>query len=318
MLKHLIPFSGPAIVLLLTLLLTSCIPTREVGSVGYPKRYAASYQPGEVEIKAGYQYTYTQLGDRYILRRFFPETETVTNYTEYADGKFTVKDGRHESFYDDGAPRSQGAYQENEQTGRWKYYSYGGLLSKEGDYVAGKHTGEWTSYHDNGRISRVENYVANELDGIVSTYDTAGVLETKRRYQAGEDVETLLDLKPTPESLEAMKQPEKMPRFPGCSTSLAEDEFNKCSDKKMLEFIYSNVRYPTTARNYGVQGLGIVQFVVDKDGSIGDILVIDGLSRDISAELVRIVSLMPIWQPGEQGGKKVRVQFNLPVRFKLE
>ena len=85
---------------------------------------------------------------------------------------------------------------------------------------------------------------------------------------------------------------------------------------KAAAFITENLKYPEDAD--GAHGRVIVNFVVDKDGSISDIKVVRGVHPSLDAEAVRVVKLMPKWQPAERGGKPVRSRFNIPVYFKLE
>ena len=72
-----------------------------------------------------------------------------------------------------------------------------------------------------------------------------------------------------------------MPRFPGCEDKGSAAEKKQCADKKMLEFIYKNIKYPAIARENGVEGTCVIQFVVEKDGAIADAKVV----RDIGAQL---------------------------------
>jgi len=112
---------------------------------------------------------------------------------------------------------------------------------------------------------------------------------------------------------------EEMPRFPGCEdingTTL---EKQRCAERKMLEFIYSTIKYPTTARQNGTEGMVVVSFIVEKDGSLSEIEILRDLGSGCGKESLRVVSEMPDWIPGKDGGELIRVQFNLPVRFKLE
>jgi protein TonB len=89
-------------------------------------------------------------------------------------------------------------------------------------------------------------------------------------------------------------------------------------NNKAVVFIKENLKYPEDAANYGIQGRVIVKFVVEEDGSISDIKVVRGVHPSLDAEAVRVVKLMPKWQPAERGGKPVRSRFNFPVYFKLE
>lgn len=118
-------------------------------------------------------------------------------------------------------------------------------------------------------------------------------------------------------SEEIFKVVEEMPRFPGCENEPIEGR-KPCADRKMLEFIYQNLRYPAQARDAGVQGTVVVSFIVEKDGSITNAQVTRGIGGGCDEESLRAVNMMPRWIAGKQRGRDVRVQFNLPVRFKLE
>lgn len=109
---------------------------------------------------------------------------------------------------------------------------------------------------------------------------------------------------------------EKMPMFPGC-TQLDYLERKNCSEKLMLEFIYHNIQYPENARKNGIEGMIVISFVVDKDGSILDAKILRNLGGGCGEEALRVINSFPKWNPGIQRGKPVMVQFNLPVRFKL-
>lgn len=115
---------------------------------------------------------------------------------------------------------------------------------------------------------------------------------------------------------------EEMPRFPGCEQLSNYDESKKCADKKMLEFIYKNIKYPTIARENNVEGTAVVTFVIEKDGSISNIEMLRDPGAECGAEAVRVVELMKNlpqkWIPGRQGNENVRVRFNLPVRFRMD
>ena len=113
-----------------------------------------------------------------------------------------------------------------------------------------------------------------------------------------------------------------MPRFPGCEDKGSKAEKDQCAQKKLLEFIYKNIKYPAIARENGVEGTVVVQFVVEKDGKVTDAKVVRDIGAQCGAEALRVVELMNTkglrWTPGKQRGNAVRVQFNLPVKFKLE
>ncbi len=128
---------------------------------------------------------------------------------------------------------------------------------------------------------------------------------------------------PEPEVEEIFKVVEQQPRFPGCEDmSGTNKEKEECAKTKMLEFIYKNIKYPAIARENGVQGMCVVRFVVEKDGTVANAEVVRDIGAGCGDESLRIVKMMnqmpQRWTPGKQRGKNVRVQYNLPVRFKLE
>lgn len=98
---------------------------------------------------------------------------------------------------------------------------------------------------------------------------------------------------------------ENMPTFPG-------------GEKKMLEYVAKNVKYPQLAKEVGTQGRVSVSFVVEKDGSITNVTILRGIGSGCDEEAIRVVKSMPKWNPGLQCGRAVRVSCNLPINFKLQ
>ncbi|MCB0642859.1 MAG: TonB family protein [Phaeodactylibacter sp.] len=113
---------------------------------------------------------------------------------------------------------------------------------------------------------------------------------------------------------------EVMPRFPGCEEdeTLSRDDKQACANKKLLEFIGGNLKFPALAREADIQGTVVIRFIVEKDGSISSAEVVRDIGGGCGQEALRVVKKMPTWIPGSQQGHKVRVQFNLPIKFKLQ
>ena len=84
-----------------------------------------------------------------------------------------------------------------------------------------------------------------------------------------------------------------------------------------LKWIEENLRYPSACQEQGVQGRVTVSFVVERDGSIVDVQVLRSPNEHLSEEAVRVVKLMPKWEPAKQGNRAVRSRFNLPITFRL-
>ena len=80
----------------------------------------------------------------------------------------------------------------------------------------------------------------------------------------------------------------------------------------MMQYLSSNIRYPNTSAS----GRVVVQFVIEKDGSIGNTTVVRSIDPALDKEAVRVVSSMPRWNPGMKDGKPVRVKYTIPVTFR--
>lgn len=98
--------------------------------------------------------------------------------------------------------------------------------------------------------------------------------------------------------------PEVMPEFPG-------------GPAELYKYISKNIRYPQMAYENGIEGIVVVQFVVDREGNITRTNVVREIGGGCEAEALRVVSKMPRWSPGKMGGKNVPVLFSLPIKFKL-
>ena len=95
------------------------------------------------------------------------------------------------------------------------------------------------------------------------------------------------------------------PEFPGGTQALQ-------------KFITSNMEYPSDALRDSINGRVLVQFTVEKDGSITDIEALKHVHPLLDAEAVRIVSGMPRWIPGKHFGFPRRVRYTIPVTFRLD
>lgn len=98
---------------------------------------------------------------------------------------------------------------------------------------------------------------------------------------------------------------EEMPSFPGGNGAL-------------MQFLQSNVKYPVVAQENGVQGRVQIGFVVERDGSITDVRVVRSVDPSLDKEAMRVVKMMPRWNPGKQNGQTVRVKYTVPVLFRLQ
>jgi protein TonB len=111
--------------------------------------------------------------------------------------------------------------------------------------------------------------------------------------------------KPKEVKEEIFRSVEQMPQFPG-------------GDAALMKFLQSHINYPPMAAENNVQGKVILQFVVEKDGKVGEVKVARSVDKDLDREAIRVVKTLPRFTPGRQNGQPVRVWYTLPVTFKLQ
>lgn len=121
---------------------------------------------------------------------------------------------------------------------------------------------------------------------------------------------------------EVFKVVEEMPNFPGCETLATREEQTSCTNKKMIEYIFGNLKYPETAKKNNTQGKVFAKFVITENGDIVSIEILKDIGDGCGEEVVRVLESMnnmpEKWIPGKQSGKNVNVEYTLPVMFKLE
>ena len=152
---------------------------------------------------------------------------------------------------------------------------------------------------DRMRESLPDGWTPGEVDG-----KPVDVCMTVQFTNVSKDV----DVKTVPEDDDdkVYQVCEKAPEFPGGMDA-------------MMKYLYENIKYPAEAEAAGKDGRATVQFIVKKDGSIGNVEIIRSSGdNSLDTEAIRVIASMPKWNPGTQGGKPVNVKFTLPVVFKVQ
>lgn len=99
--------------------------------------------------------------------------------------------------------------------------------------------------------------------------------------------------------------PEVWPQFPG-------------GDDALFRYLTTHIQYPSLAKDIGIQGVVYLRFTIDQFGNVRDVTVERGIGGGCDEEAVRVISKMPRWKPGKQGGRAVKVSYILPVKFALQ
>ncbi len=248
----------------------------------YADKFADRIDEGSGHLRSTYYTSWERTADgHYVFKQYYTPHNTLTDYISYSKPIRDPKylDGPSKRWYDDGRLRWEHYYENGKKLPEWKEWSYEtGMLESESKFD-----------------STLGMY-------IVTRYDEDGLpVEKKSRLsEAGETTETL-------------------PAFyaPECR-GMEGKAFQQCSDRALLTALYKNIRYPATARNAMQQGTAVIRFAIEPDGSISNIQVIRGISEPIAQECRRVVETLDRWKPGTQNGEPVRVQFTMPIKFRLQ
>ena len=113
-----------------------------------------------------------------------------------------------------------------------------------------------------------------------------------------------------PEAVDMYDEPldfrvvEDLPQFPGGAV-------------EFMKWLTKNLKYPSVAQQRKVQGRVVAQFIVNQDGSVSDIQVVEKLSAECDREALRVLRMMPNWKPGVMNAKPCRTKVCIPIVFKL-
>jgi TonB family protein len=153
---------------------------------------------------------------------------------------------------------------------------------------------------------REDNPLSNELTSVVKS---SPKWDPPKNKNVDEPFRTAFSIKfILPDQISREEPPyvvvQEMPLFPG-------------GQEALLNYIKENLKYPDDAKRDSIQGRVIVRFAVTKDGDVEQISVLKGVHPLLDKEAIRVVSTLPKFKPGMQGGKPVAVWYMIPVNFDL-
>lgn len=147
-------------------------------------------------------------------------------------------------------------------------------------------------------------------DELKETKTAIGAFDVKGNDDAGgtvlkavEDIAAPEPPKHEEEQDKIFEVVEQQPQFPGGSVN---------------GWLADHIKYPVVAAENGISGRVVVQFVVERDGSVSQVRVVRGVDPSLDKEAQRVISSMPKWIPGKQNGQAVRSRFTVPVTFRLQ
>jgi len=207
-------------------------------------------------------------------------------------------------WHENGQKRSEGQYKKGMLHGTLLTWHRNGQKRSEGHYNNGKMHGLFLEWYDNGQKKSEANYIDGRRDGPKKEWHANGEVKIEKKKT---------QVRPYKE-VKVEKEDEK--DEPGQIFTIVEvmPKFGR-GESDLIKYLQESIRYPKAAKDQGISGIVYVTFVVDKDGQVQNVRILRGIGGGCDKEALRVVKAMPKWTPGQQRGKLISVQYNLPIRF---
>jgi len=226
--------------------------------------------------------------------------------TLYSEEKYINNEKKEESKYYKSKFLSKRIFYSNNHRDSLHEMSDSGLFKKQIYFLENDEI-RTNYFNEKGKMNRFIIHERTQvIDEIACTKDSAGKFVCDTQYTAlgRYKVSQGHKLEFRYEPYGNIEEVDVVPEFPG-------------GLQAMFNFIAANCKYPDEAKRRGVQGKVYVNFVVGIDGTISEAHVIRGIGGGCDEEALRVVNLMPKWNPGSAKGVPVKVNYKLPVTFKL-
>ncbi len=271
----------------------------------YKRKYEISLAEGEKPLRYWYHYVVSSLPGGYKVKVFHPDRKTLIEERSYSTPALTLLHGPYKNYWDDGSIRRQGIYQFGRKHGSWLECEADDGKSATGPYANDKKEGAWTQLDTNGLIESVYTWRDGVRHGKFYEYDTTGHKINEGIYSA----DTLVS--------ELLKRPQiQKPFLKGCQGYYGLNVY-ACTESSLIKQVYNQLKYPTEARQMGIEGAVLVQWEVMPDGSVQNLRVPQALSDEIENECLRVLNYMSEWVPAHKDGIPIKWPMSLPINFKL-
>lgn len=145
------------------------------------------------------------------------------------------------------------------------------------------------------------NLVEEDVEIAPEVLEPVAPKEEDPKVEEKEELPAAVDMYDEPLDFRVV---EDLPQFPGGAV-------------EFMKWLTKNLKYPAVAQQRKVQGRVVAQFIVNQDGSVSDIQVVEKLSAECDREALRVLRMMPKWQPGVMDAKPCRTKVCIPIVFKL-
>lgn len=207
-----------------------------------------------------------------------------------------------------------------------KYYANDKLMARTyyTNYSRRIKSGDELLYYPNSQMAAKKQYLDGKLHGYSRLYTYEGQLERESYYLFGNKVSTneLIKKDSIPLSKEEsarMLLYEDLPIHDECIEIENEQDRNECTARWVQQFIGLNTRYPAQPRDAGIQGKIYLRYLINENGRLDEVEVVKTVEGGaaLETEAIRVILGLPKFIPGAQFGERTKIEYTVPISFRL-
>ncbi|MBI1838118.1 MAG: TonB family protein [Flavobacteriia bacterium] len=219
----------------------------------------------------------------------------------YVKKNLKIKDGDFTYYFEDGHKWYQISYKENLRNGKYQSWYENGSLKNKGEYLKDNKEGNWEEFYKDGKLRSNTNYVNNLYHGECTWFFENGQVSSLESYENG-NLKTVEFWNEDGSDFISVPQIEIPAEFPGGQSELS-------------AFLKDQVVYPNKALAKNIKGRVIIRFAINTEGEVTNIKVINSVHPILDSEALRVVKLLPNWEPAKVHNLPVYSYFSLPINF---
>jgi TonB family protein len=231
-------------------------------------------------VEKGYYYrTKTKTDTGWVVKDHYPGGKLQMS-GNYADDSCKVQDGEFRWYNDKGIITHVYTYRKGKPHGLEILYYTDGQEKVKGNISGGERDGPWTAYYPSGKIAGKATYNVGKQSSVVLFHEDGSRNNKDSIFQRDSDY------------------PGGIPQY--------------------TRFLNKTLRYPDSAVVHEIQGTVVLQFKISKEGKVSELKVIGSVDKYLDEEALRVMRLMPDWQPAIFAGTPCESYHTQPVIFSLK
>ena len=253
--------------------------------------------------RAAYKRKIYRNGEIWIVKDYFLDGN-LQMIGEYTSNNLKSKNGNFIYYHQNGQKDAEGKYVKNERSGDWFYWYDNGQQKKVLSYdETGLLSGASREYYPSGKLKFEGSYALDKFDGVCKWYFENGAPSSIEKYNVGE-LQSIQFYNEDGTEMEGVFKAEVAAEYEGGS-------------KAFNAFLASEIQYPRLAMKKKIEGVVKVQFVVNKNGDVEKVRILNSVHPLLDEEALRVVRSLKAWKPAKAHNLLVESYYDIPIRFKL-